>query len=500
MFDNDNNTFLRERYFDHENMYSILAFLLSVISIFTFDDKSLSLSIAIVETLIVFYFLIRSNICRFVISYLLFSSVTIESSLFTLGEHSADLFSFFQLPYIHYYQLFFMIFFAYFINLKKNGRFSLSISTLSGKMIILFYIECLVTLVSFLINDNGINEIDGILRFIIIDAYNTVWIVFLFALLWDLINNDSVFRNEIRALMLGVLIGVACAGIVAFLMNKVHVNNESASFLIVPIVMFFSPGLVLFYFQGKRGYFYFAVGILSIIIQLKYSVGIPGAWWMYIALIGVSFVVRLFFNLKKHFTKCIIVIAAGTCALVFWVLPTLVSVISGSINIYESYIVYKFTTMLDIINIKGGSNSWYQSLGNSIGVRVDAIVNGMMEITRNPVYFFFGKGFGGTIKNNWGIYNWNIYGSTYPDVQINSGVYSSFHTGIAELIVNNGFCGVGIIIGLIIKMAKDLFQKNDNGWIVIGSFWLLVFLYFYHSMFICVPILVYGLYLSLKKD
>lgn len=479
-----------------ENKYMLLTFLLSTLNVFTFDIQEIALFLAIVETAIVIYFLLTLNINNFLTSYILFSSTTIESSLFTLGTHSAGLYSFFHLPILSYYHLFFLVFIAYFVNLYKNRKMIFNIKTLSGKIVIIFLVGCLATAVTILLNDNNINNISGMYRFIIIDAYNALWLMFLLALLWDIIKYNEGFRGNIEQLIYGILCGVVLAGIVSLLFKQVYVKNEMASFLIAPLILFFSPGLILFYFKKERGIKYLILGMVSLLLQVKYSVGIPGAWWLYVALILFTFLLRIFgnvFNNSKRFKSVSVIMILMAVLLMF--VPQIIQLFFKGLNDSSSYIAYKFSTLVNLLHVSNGSSLWYDSLGNSIGVRVDAIVNCFIEIVKNPVYFLIGKGYGGSIQKNWGVYNWDIPGATYPDVQIDSGVYSSFHTGIAELIINFGLIGIILLVILCRDMIKSIFKKKENGWIIIGVFWLFVFLYFYHSMFLGALILAYGLYL-----
>ncbi len=480
-----------------EKKYMLLTFLLSTLNVFTFDRQNVALLLAIIETGIIILFLIKLDINSFFVSYILFSSTTIESSLFTLGSHSSGLYSFFHLPVLSYYHLFFMIFIAYFVNLYKSRKMLFNIKMLSGRLVILFLLGCIATLITMLLNDNNINNIFGMYRFTIIDAYNALWLIFLFALLWDVIKYDEEFRENIEKLIYGILCGVVLTGIVSLLFKQIYVKNDTASFLIAPLILFFSPGLILFFFNKENGTKYLIYGILSLLLQAKYSVGIPGAWWLYIALILFTFFVRILKNIfnKKAAFKSISVIAILIMALLM-LSPYIIHLFSRGLNVNSSYIAYKFSTLINLLHVSNGGLLWYESLGNSIGVRVDAIVNCFIEIARNPVHFLIGKGYGGTIQKNWGIYNWNISGATYPDVQIDSGVYSSFHTGIAELIINFGLIGIILIVILCKHMIKSIFKKRENGWVIIGVFWLFVFLYFYHSMFLGASILAYGLFLN----
>lgn len=480
---------------NRENKYIMATFMMSVIVSYAFTNHAVSIGLAVIETLVLLHRMVTRRTGEFIILYLFFSSVSMESNLFTLGARDETIYSFFNLPYLSLYLLFFMVVLMYIYTIYKDRSFKINLRSLSGKAVLLFAIAALVTLFTVLLDDNGVASTDGLTRYVIIDMYNSLWMVFLFALIWDQMKKDNGFIWELEDLIRGILCGLSLAGLLLALTGNVYYVSARASNLVVPLMLFFSPGLVLFFFREKGGVKYLVIGLVSFVVQIKYSVGIPGAWLLYVAVVFAVFLYRLFRELwnKKLFKRIFLMMCLLCGAFCVFVILN-PGFFANGIDPNKSYISWKLYTLSRMFTFSGGMRNWYAYLGDSIGIRVDAIVNCLYEIVKKPWFALFGKGFGGTITKNWGIYNWNIYGSSYPDVQIKAGVYSSFHTGIAELIINFGIVGIAGMVLLVKRCITGIFGEKFNPWIVIGTLWFLIIFYFYHSMFLGLAILGIGIY------
>lgn len=142
---------------------------------------------------------------------------------------------------------------------------------------------------------------------------------------------------------------------------------------------------------------------------------------------------------------------------------------------------------------------WYIKMNDSIGVRIESFINIILEYIHKPYFLLFGKGYGGSIVKHWINFNWDIYGSSFPNVQIDNQIYSSFHLGVSEIFINFGVLGAILFINVTIKAAKEILHNKKNIWIIIGFLWLFFFYTFYYSLCFGVACLCYGLYLSKKQ-
>ncbi len=470
-----------------------LVVILSVANTLSLTMPGAGLVIALAETAIWIFYFISNRMDDFILSYFLFSSTLIESNLFSVGTRDAAIYSFISLPGLAYYHIFFILFIAYIRGMFLNGkRVPVIQNRFSTRVALIFPAFCVVTFCTLAADDNGVYSLPGLLRFVIIDAYNVLWFCLVFAITWDCIEESREFIFRLKQLFLSVLTGVTIAAVILILLGKTHSPNYTATYLQCPIILFFSPALILFYDEKKHGGLYLLSGIFSILIQVKYTVGIPGAWWITTMLFVGAFYVRIIRGLVKSRTSVYFFCIAGCSVIVF---------LGGIVGLHmlleqesESYIGYKLRTFMNIFSISGGSENWYISLGASIGIRLEELVNIIITYSKNPWFLFLGKGFGGSVHKYWGINNWNVAGATFSDVEIKYGVFSTFHVGLFELMINFGLAG--IITGFIWigDCIRSLFGTNK--YLLIGTAWALIFLYFFHSMFICIACLCYGYYLK----
>lgn len=489
----------RER--DSENIlfrsYFILSIVLTLVNSFAIKMPVVGLLIGIIEMILWIYCLIRKRIESFMTLYFLFTATLIESNLFATGSRESIIYSFMNIPGLAYYPHFFTLFLAYIWNGSGNGPLNYKIGKgrLSTKIAMIFPLYCIVTLITCIMDDNKIISFPGLFRFAIIDAYNTLWFCLIFALTWDCILKNKDYIIKLKLLALGVLSGVTVAAVILVLLGYTYSPSSTVTYLQCPVILFFSPALIMFVNEKRYGGFFFGIGLISIFLQLRYTVGIPGVWWITTALFIMGFYMQLFHRLStKKVKPLVLLIAVVSIMAIIAIIPGL-SMFLEKEN--DSYVAYKFRTFINCFNITNGMDEWLSLIGSSIGIRVESLVNIILELFKKPYYLMFGKGFGGSVNRYWGIYNWDIRGATFPDVQIKYGIYSSFHVGLFEILINMGILGSVIGFILIRDCIKAIF--NCNKWLLFGTAWILIFLYFYHSMFICMIALCVGYYEELNK-
>lgn len=477
--------------------YFMLSIILTVANTLSLKMPAAGLGIGIIEMTLWIYCLIRKKMESFMVLYFLFTATLIESNLFATGSRDSIIYSFMNLPRLAYYPHFFILFFAYMWNGSGNSPLTYKIGRrrLSTKIALIFPVYCVVTLVTCIMDDNKILSMPGLLRFVIIDAYDTLWFCLIFALTWDCILKNKNYIIRIKELALGVLSGVTVAAVILILLGCTYSPSDTVTYLQCPVILFFSPALIMFVNEKRYGGFFFCTGLFSILLQLRYTVGIPGVWWITTSLFVIGFYMQLFHKLSTKRVK------SWQSFVIFISIMILIAIIPGLGMLVkkenDSYVAYKLTTFINLFDITKGKDEWLNLIGPSIGIRVESLVNIVLELLKKPYYLLFGKGFGGSVNRYWGIYNWNISGATFPDVQIKYGVYSSFHVGLFEILINMGLLGLMIGFILIRDCIKSIFKCNK--WLLFGTVWILIFLYFYHSMFICMIALCVGYYEELNK-
>lgn len=480
-------------------IYALLSCFFTIVNSLFILNTRVSVAFAVLETLILLYFLIFKNVDKFILCFLLLISSVIESNIFAFGDSTKVIYSFVNLPIIHYYHLFFILLIAYIkFHFRGTQKGYINIKSFSSKMLILFVIECGTTSITLLLNDNGVLTLDGLLRFVIIDCYNTYWTCIVFAILWDCLARDHTFESHFKAMLIGILSGASLASIFLVVMGNINIVNNEVINLISPLSLFFAPGLLICYFSERKVGLLLLGGITSI-IQMRYSLGLPGAWWLFLAAVVMVFIFRMFKGIKRrmHVHQVIMYIS------IIIIANTIIIYIASqgiTIKLRNSYISYKLSTVFNLFTFRQDFHRWYLGLGASIGVRLEELINILLEFAEKPWYLLFGKGYGGSVIKHWGINNWNIVGSTFPDMMIKNGVYMLFHTGTAELLINFGLFGLYLNFIVLKICIREIFRTDACGWIVIGAVWMITVLYSYRSMTIGLASLCYGVYLWRKKE
>lgn len=479
--------------------YILLSFFLTIMNTLFITNTLLSITLAVSETLILLYYLVFKSTDKFILCFLLFVSCVVESNVFALGDSEETIYSFINLPGIHFYHLFFILLIAYIkLHISSFENTRASIRSLSSKILILFVMEIGVTCISLILNDNGVLSSEGLLRFVIIDCYNTYWICIVFAILWECLIRNDVFEVYLKTMLMGILAGVSLASVFLLIMGSVNTVNSDVVNLISPLSLFFAPALLLCCFSEKRALF-LVLGVAASAIQMRFSLGIPGAWWLFFASIIIVFAFRSIKTIRRRMSA--VKVIAGTSICTIMAVAVVCILTTGiTLKLKNSYISYKLTTVFNLFTFNEEFSEWYIGLGASIGVRLEEIVNIILEFIAKPGYILFGKGYGGSVVKYWGINNWNISGSTFPDAMIMNGVYMLFHTGTAELLINFGLIGLFLNL-LILKICVDeVFREDASEWILIGSMWMFTLLYSYKTMVIGMASLCYGLYLRRHRS
>lgn len=472
----------------NKKQFPIIFFvLLTVINALTFRINIIAISIALIEIFIVVFELFSYKLEKAFLYLIFFLSTVIENSYFATGLTSDEikLYSFQAVPYLRTYHILAFVGLIYVLSAVK--QYKDKINKYSKRLVLIWIVALFVTLISFVFNDNRIRELWGLTRLVIVDGYNAFFTVGVFVICLRLMNYNETFKEDLKSIIISILKGAVIAAYIILILGGKRRTEAGDLYLICPLVLYWSPALILFY-KSEKKISYILYSVLSVIIQVKYTVGIPGAWWLTTGIIFIVFIidvlrdVRFIRNNKVAFIFTALIVVFGVSGL-FVLLSN-----SGS----SSYIVYKLKTALSIFSISSDPMSWLNGMGTSIGVRVEEIVNVFIELFKSPFYLLTGKGFGGTITHHWGIYWWGRYG-VFSDAQNAAQTYSVFHTGIAEMIINFGFFGLCCVFSWIKNVFVSIFKKC-NHFILIGSLYFLLFYSYYWSMIICIAIMALGVF------
>ncbi|WP_155828724.1 hypothetical protein [Butyrivibrio sp. XPD2006] len=422
---------------------------------------------------------------------LVFMSCGIENQYYATGGRTSEFFSFYKLPIGGIYPFFVIVMIAlircYFkygivlpIKSSQNNRFFFY--TLSVVMAVLAFP---MTILTIFLNDNGILYLSEMWKYNARDAYQMIVIMALMVLFFHSYYNNREIVGEIKELLLMLLSCMCLAAVILILMKNYYINWGAEKVLSCPLLFFFSPGLVLFVYE-KRGLYYLLAGCLSLIIQMKYTVGIAGTWWLYVIGVFVVFL-KIILETKSDYRKWLLSVALLVLAMIgLWFF-----IGSGYITSVNGQISYKLNTIIKYATGIGSIHRSVSSTSASISARIEEIVNVFLEFAHKPYFVLMGKGYGGTVRKYWGLSNWNrSTTSTFPLVMITNRVYSAFHIAVAEVIINYGLLGLIHFAYLFILFLANVIKRNGSMWIVIGFLWYALFYSLFYSfdvgiIFIC---------------
>ena len=458
---------------------TLLVVFFALTNIFTYNINSLSLCIAVIQTIIVLYYLLIGNIEDMILSFVIFASTSIESSFFVTSRTDVTIYSFLGLPYVHYYHLFIILLIGFVWAHRKNNTivFKQKKDGLLLYVLLIYIFEFIITGITLLLDDNRIHLISD--RYIIKDMYNTYYVIMVIAVLISCLKNNQQFVYKLENTVAGILTGLTLSGTIAVFFGKINTTSVANPILICPLAFFYAPVLILLFFKKGRSLRYLLFGLLSIIIQIKYSVGIPGAWLLLVMVCIFVFAVNTVKGAINNNNLRLLLFV------ILCIIPVIVIlVINGVVITNNDYINYKLSTVKNLFNFRNGIESWISNTGDSISIRIETLINIIVEFIKKPWFIITGKGFGGSIRKYFGHGMWDNFGSAFPDEMIINGIFSQFHVQLFELLIDFGLIGVVLIFNIISKMFKRHSDIRFNGWKYVGLFWLLILPWEFRSMII----------------
>lgn len=485
----------RKRSIDTYYLYVVFIVFLTFINSRFAHISQITALLAMAETFYLIYALIGKNISDFTISALIILSTNIENIKFALGGKTEFFYSVYILPYVKSYLLLFImlaaavkavVIYGFPVSMKKRD----GLRKFFFLNIIMFCIAALMTFITFALNDNEIFSHSDMWRYTARDMYEIIHVAAFVILGEILLHKQPGFAERLRTVMPAVLSGVTWAAVLLILTGNTYAIWGDEYYITCPLILFFAPGLILFLFE-EQGIFHFVTGCLALLIQLRYTVGIAGTWWIYILFVGIVFVRKM---LTFHDTRVRVGIKFGLVLILLCM--GYVVLHSGAFQRMEGQISYKLSTALRIFDNNGSILDWYANLGGSIQTRIEGVINVIIEVFQKPWSLLFGKGYGGTAVKYWGLSDWNISGSTFADTMIQYQTYSHFHLPFAEIIINFGLSGVVLITFMLKEFIAEFLKKDGNMWIILGVLWFVFFYSLYYSFNLGIMWICYGLHMK----
>ena len=426
-----------------------------------------------------FFYLVIGKPEKAFLHFILNLTLSIESSFFATGQTSGVVvYSFIILPFITVvgsFLLNILIFICLHIY-KQDGKLLLDINWGSKNGIRFIGSVCKYLLISgfgmlfitLIVNDNNILNQSWYLGAIGSELYRMFMLIFTILNTIAIIKDRQSFECELSRWLVAMLASLSVVGVIAEMINlhgyRMGMTNVSA----LPLFAFFGIGLISFFkflksFREKI-ITIVLVGSLFICMIIK-STPLGGKWFIVVLLIMLFLIYSYMDSLKG----LLITIAIIALFLLFMNTNIVETIFKGN-----EYMLIKYNEFKTIFQFVGNLS---QS-DDSIAFRLDEIKNILLEISKNPVYFLFGKGIVGTTLHHTNVYSWSAAG-TFSGIQASSGLFYQMHESVAVILLKYGIVGISGLLYMLLKAFKSI---KVSPWGGIGFIWLLFYFDNYNSM------------------
>lgn len=328
----------------------------------------------------------------------------------------------------------------------------------------------------------------GIVGLIFFDYYfeyfilYTSYIITLFLTIFVLIRMPfTSFISTIYKMLLEVMMAAPIAALIVYLFGFTSQYGDEKISIILEVV-YYSMALVFAYYHLKN----YALPLFSFFITvfLLFDGGMGGKGIIFMGIVLVTFLLLLFnknttgFNIDKR--KGYLKMALIPILLVF-----VVKFASYIENAEYNLFLYKLENVTLLINLFQGIEGIYL-IPESPRVRIIEVMSIFNELFRNPIYLFFGKGYGSYFSDDFNLLaNLNLT-NAYKAIEINSNKYGGVHDSFSSIPLANGLFGTFLVSRLVYLYVKRI-KTNFMAYAAIP--WL-AFTFYYNVQFGIVALLL----------
>ncbi|QIK59605.1 hypothetical protein G7050_07065 [Dysgonomonas sp. HDW5A] len=469
----------------------VVSIILFCVNILLVQSSFLISIIGLIQFIILFYYVLRSDIKKYLIYSIIFLVSSFDVPYFVTGDLKSEVFSVSSLPFFkgHLFNLTLYLPILILVFNKKQLKQIKDLKSVYPNLYFLFKYFSLILIgglligaIGLLLNENNILSID-FLKYYVRDLFGmggfsvfTIYFIY-YCLL------DEKFPLELESTLFTLLFSLilssvfsACSGLRGF--------YDTERIILMPLSLFFAPSILIFLFYERYKKYRVVLILLSITalsIQFTFSNALSGKSWLMI--IYIFFVLFLILYQKKQ--RIILFVIAG---LLILILP-FISIFVDEKRSEKDLIGNKLTQVVLLASIL--DDSWYDILPNSPKIRIEELLNTIDEFKEKPYFMVFGKGFGGSIKDHRQSFGWYDEGAFTED-QYSNNSFIILHESFIVFLMKAGICG---LVCMIIIFYRGLSNAKNNPWIVIGVFWFILFWGYSFSLGIFgIPCLVLGFY------
>lgn len=355
------------------------------------------------------------------------------------------------------------------------------------KLLIVLYVTAFFTsLITYITNDNGVQGLSWYTFKLFTTVLSMLSFFCFFIIAYILLISNDIFYYRLTRLLIEMFISGSIVSVLSVLFRWHGYYGNETRILLMPLAMSLCPILILFsqYVEKKYQIWCWILGLMFIVISFSYS-SLMGSKYYFVPLLVLLI---FFFKVikKKKILGVVFVALIGFFLLMNY--NTIFSLITNN-----SYNSWKFTQLLNFLNVFDNTSRWYYVLPNSPRYRIDEFVNIFLEYRGKPWYVLFGKGLAGSITKKWGLTDWTYFSGNFDIVQIESGVYIDMHESINILFLKHGLYGIIFFLSTIKNLIK---QAGKSLWFVPAMIWMVFYWGGYESWkigAIAVAVCIYNL-------
>lgn len=470
---------------------------LLILNVYSTRINNLSYLVIMGELLILGIFLLKRDMEKYYLSLLIFISCSFEVTPFIYGvtESNREYFSIVNTPFGGPLLLAILSIVPIILltgNIKKiNITKSSKVRNYLLMLTILFVVGIIATLVTYLSNDNNINNLYFFRFYFMNDLLMFVFIFFMSTNLILILTNNSLFRKKIEETIVLLYIAFMLAAFTTIVLGfNGYYGVTDKPVLLMPLAVFFGICFFIFpiYSDYKREYRYLLLGILFFIISILLPLPLGGKWWLII--MTIPFIV-LFNYFKGSFTrkKFLLLLSLFILVIIFIFLLA-----NNYINVYSKEFEGKLGQAMNVVMF--WKEDWFINLPLSPKYRIDEFINVSIEFIKKPEYLLFGKGFGGSLQHHTNLLSWNDSGS-FSITEIQNNIFFRLHESVNYFFLKFGLFGLFFFIQNIIVIIKNI---KRSPFFIISIFWLLFYFNVYFSMVIGLVCFIISLQNADEKD
>lgn len=465
--------------------YTIIAMIVSSIGVLFVDNSIIGYILIFFEMSILLCKLLRGNIAEYVAYYVIFICNCFEFSSISQVEQ------FYNLKDIRFLGinlgvwLLIPLILNFVLRPIKIGILRKEQKTfykLTGGLLVLNIMAAIVGLLLIAFNDNKIASIPGIMSEYIGAMYSGMFIpIAMICAFCSLITYEKnrlfVIPISLQAAMLGCVSQI----FVSFFAG-VKGSYGGVDTLMKSVISIFIPFALLLFIDKENTIYPKGTAFLCMLgtaFMIRYNAS--GKLLLAVA-VAVLITVYYIYRYNKKSSKCMITICVIGVVFLF---PIMVGYLTKNSVLFSS----KMAQVRNLFDFSSNEN-WLENLPSSPRLRVEEIRNVLFEYVRKPWLFFTGKGYMGSIVDNFGYFHSVQNEDFVTNTEWIAGIYFNLHE-IASNLVMFGLGGIVYSIGLL-KYTINAYKENI--WIIFGTCWFVLFFGYSFTLSIFgVVALFYGL-------